>query len=33
MLQAQIYLITNSVGDRQANGGSYADFVQSSAIQ
>jgi hypothetical protein len=27
VLHAQIYLITNSFGGRQAVGGSYADFV------
>jgi hypothetical protein len=32
-LQAQIYLNTNSFGGRQAVGGSYADFVESSPIQ
>ncbi len=32
-LQAQINLITNSFGGHQAQDSSYADFVQSSAVQ
>jgi hypothetical protein len=33
VLQAQIYLITNSFGSRPPYCGSYADFVESSTIQ
>jgi hypothetical protein len=32
VLHSHIYLTTNSFGGRQAVGGSYADYVQSSAI-
>ena len=32
-LHAQIYLITNVLGGQKMLGGSYADFVESLAIQ
>jgi hypothetical protein len=32
-LHEKIYLITNSFGSRQAEGGSYADFNSSLAIE